>query len=340
MPGLPPRGKGGTTGAMRLAVQKSRLCPATLAALAPRWDALANATGASFFQRWTWIGASPSRFAGATLFEATEDGQTVGLALGAQGRWPALFHLTETGQPTLDSVFIEHNAPLATEPRVLRALMRAARPAVLSGVPDAVLDAAGTVGRISRLQTRAAPYCDLTVASPYSRNTRQALARSARAYGPLLVTRADDAATALVWFAAMITAHTATWVARGKQGALHDPAVLQFHRAVITRGVPEGTVDLLRITTAAAVVGTLYQFRQGTTAYAYQSGFDYAGAAGPQRPGLSCHAAAAAWYRDRGATRYDFLAGDSQYKRSLSTGAADLHWLRLYAPADPRGWFR
>ena len=71
---------------------------------------------------------------------------------------------------------------------------------------------------------------------------------------------------------------------------------------MIATGVPAGTVDLLRIAAEPATVGFLYNFRTGSTVYAYQSG--------PQKNGLSSHAAAIARYQAQGMGGYDFLAGD------------------------------
>ena len=318
-------------------VTQTPLTPDSLAALGPRWDAFAATCGASFFQRWTWMGAIP--FPHPVLIEATESGQTVGLALAGR-RGP--LHLSQTGDPVLDGVFIEHNGPLFAPGRtdVCRAMLRAMRPVVLPGVLDAVLQAARGVGRVSHLQTRLAPVCDLTRPAPHSRNMRQRLARSARDYGPLRVERAPDANAALGAFELLVDAHTKIWRARGQPGAFHAPGVLAFHHAVIARGVPEGTVDLLSISAAGGAIGHLYNFRQGATVHTYQSAFAYDSATAMQRPGLSSHIAAMAWYAVQGVTRYDFMAGDSQYKRSLSTGSEPLHWLQLRTPWDPRGWFK
>lgn len=59
----------------------------------------------------------------------------------------------------------------------------------------------------------------------------------------------------------------------------------------------------------------------------YQSGFDYAVLPEGNRPGVIADYAAIEFNRKAGARYYDFLAGDSQFKRSLSTGTARMEWL-------------
>jgi CelD/BcsL family acetyltransferase involved in cellulose biosynthesis len=47
------------------------------------------------------------------------------------------------------------------------------------------------------------------------------------------------------------------------------------------------------------------------------------------KPGLVCHALAIDHNCRCGHLEYDFLMGDAQYKRSLSTSASEMTWLRL-----------
>ena len=55
---------------------------ADISALETRWRALEARAEASFFQTWTWTGClAAERFPDPVLAEATEDGETVGLAL-------------------------------------------------------------------------------------------------------------------------------------------------------------------------------------------------------------------------------------------------------------------
>jgi CelD/BcsL family acetyltransferase involved in cellulose biosynthesis len=66
----------------------------------------------------------------------------------------------------------------------------------------------------------------------------------------------------------------------------------------------------------------------------YQSGFHY-GSDAREKPGLVSHALAIQYYGGKNGMVYDFLAGDSRYKRSLAHGGEPLHWAVLH-----RGWMR
>ena len=128
--------------------------------LGEEWRALEAAVpGLSFFQSWSWVGClAAERFPDPVLLRAEQDGRLVGLALF--NRRAGALCLAESGDAALDAPFIEHNAPLTTQPEVRDALLRAAwrvpgvRRLRLGGVPPGLMAAAGGVAW--RQQTRPA----------------------------------------------------------------------------------------------------------------------------------------------------------------------------------------
>jgi CelD/BcsL family acetyltransferase involved in cellulose biosynthesis len=348
------------------------------AALSERWRALEARAEGSFFQSWTWTGClAEERFPEPVLLEASEAGETVALALFNRRRslWRPLgetLHLGETGDAIHDTPFIEHNGVLMARPGCpalpdcLRAARRqpvgSQRPGwprrlVLSGVDDATLQAAHAVGPVTVRRSDPAPWIDLTplrsgekFLDGLSANTRYQLRRSDRAYaalGTMALCRAADAAQAHAWLDELAVLHQATWTARGRPGAFAAPFFARFHHALIDRGIARDEVDLLRVTAGAQVIGLLYNFRYHGRALAYQSGFDYAAADRHQKPGLTCHHQAIRFSVAAGLDRYDFLAGESRYKRSLAGAAIRLHWLEVGAggrlmglPRRAAGWLR
>ena len=254
----------------------------------------------------------------------------------------------ESGAPDIDSIYIEYNGVLrarADAPE-LAALLRGARASgwlprriVLSGVDDAHLAAARAAGgRVVMRRAHIAPVLDLTAAcgdwmASISANTRQQLRRSRRAYaalGALWVERADNIAQAHLFLDALAVLHQRSWIARGKPGAFARPFFRRFHRELIARGLPRDEIDLLRVNAGERTIGYLYNFRYRGRVLSYQGGFDYDGAAGARKPGMTCHHLAIDRYAAMGAHAYDFLAGDDRYKRSLANAQATLHWLTLY----------
>jgi CelD/BcsL family acetyltransferase involved in cellulose biosynthesis len=335
--------------------------PVDLASIGERWLGLQACAGGSFFQSWTWTGClAEERFPDPVLLEAQENGAVVALGLFNRRRsWPRpdRLWLGESGSAQLDTMFIEHNGLLLArrhEDRLeaclqsaLRAPLRPGRHIVrrrliLNGVDAQHLAAARRQGSVRIRQTRPSPFVDLAALrargeaylDSLSANTRYQLRRSARCYaaaGPLGVTRARTVAEAQAFLDAMAALHQATWQRRGQPGAFAEASFRRFHRRLIERAMPNREVDLLRIAAGDAVIGYLYNFRFRGRVASYQSGFDYDAAGAHQKPGLTCHHLAIEMYRSEGMDSYDFLAGESRYKASLSHACTPLYWLELAA---------
>lgn len=170
--------------------------------------------------------------------------------------------------------------------------------------------------------------------SALSSNTRAQVRRCFRLYeerGPLTVQAAQDVPSALRTLDELAELHQATWTARGEHGAFASPEFLAFHRALISDTFDAGGVLLLRVLAGTHVIGLLYCLVDEGKVSFYQSGFHYE----PDnrlKPGLTAHALAIQYCRDRGFREYDFLAGGSQYKRSLSTGSRRQAWFSARRP--------
>jgi CelD/BcsL family acetyltransferase involved in cellulose biosynthesis len=328
------------------------------AAVEAKWRDLETRSEPSFFQSWTWTGCLvEERFPDPVLVEAHENGRTVALALfNRRGR---TLYLGESGDHTLDCVYIEFNGILAesgSEVRLTTACLRAmrsgsgawsliAKPSlVLSGISAMTAAAAGHAGLVRSNRSLSAPLVDLTsndnrFLDSRSANTRQQLRRSDRHYmaiGDIAIERAETITEGYEFFDALAVLHQATWLARGKPGAFANPFFGRFHRALIARGLAGGEIDLLRVTTGSQAIGFLYNFLYRSHSLAYQSGFDYVGAGRHGKPGMTCHHEAIRFAARRGAIRYDFLAGEDRYKRSLSDRADVLHWVEVADPWSPR----
>jgi len=199
-------------------------------------------------------------------------------------------------------------------------------------------------GPVPGSRSMPAPYVDCSAGSGdflarRSANTRQQLLRSRRHYaatGPITIERADDLPRAYEFLDGLAALHNTTWVARGRHGAFANPFFGRFHRALIARGLERGETDVFRVTAGPRVIGFLYNFRYSGASLAYQSGFDYAGAGRNEKPGLTCHHEAVEFAARWGAHRYDFLAGDDRYKRSLSDRSENLYWIEIANPYAPR----
>ena len=296
--------------------------------LGARWRVLEERSDLSFFQSWTWTGCSVAeRFPDPILAEATDGGDTVGLALfnRRRGLVRDVLFLGETGTLAQDRLAIEHNGPLVAQGRTdaAEAILGAAAQRydlILSGMTGAGM------GQIVKSQPAPFAIPDASYFDRRSANTRQQMRRSDRAFGALEIRRADTEAMAHAWLDEMAAMHQVAWIARGEPGSFAEPFFGRFHHALIRRGLPRGEIDLLRIGAGGRTVGILYNFRFRGRVLAYQSGFAFDGAEPRRKPGLICHRMAIECCAREGISVYDFLAGDDRYKRSLSDGAETMHW--------------
>jgi CelD/BcsL family acetyltransferase involved in cellulose biosynthesis len=325
-----------------------------LALLGEAWRALeAVAARPSFFQSWAWLGClAEERFPDPVVIRAHAAGRLVGLALF--NRVGGALHLAATGRAAEDSIYGEHTAPLVAAdapPGLAAAMLRAAWTVrgvsrlVLPGVPAALAAVSGGLVRHARRDS--APFVDLAAIraaggdylATRSANARGQIRRSLRhfaAEGRVALARPGSVAEAEAWLDALVALHTESWQRRGKPGAFAEPFMRRFHLALLHAGFATGAVDLCRITAGEAVLGHLLNFRHGSAAYAYQSGFRHDEGVAQARPGLVAHVLAIEDALAAGLARYDFLAGPARYKLTLATGAEDLAWetrVRAFSPA-------
>ena len=324
------------------------------AALGERWRALEARAAPSFFCSWGWIGSWLAVLPAdrrRMLIEISDGGRLVALAIIVPGTRRLLRLLTLPIALLQDSAVeaertptIEHNGLLAlrgreAEPALWTALWQALRrhgiaelriPFVARNrfAPPAGAD-------LRRYASDPAPFIDLAAAPRdgrvaeklLGRNGREQLRRCRKAYegrGPVRLTAAGSVAEARDYLAGLAQLHQATWKARGKPGSFASAFFVAFHDKLIETRFGSGEIELLRVCAGAEEVGYLYNFRFRDRIYAYQSGFAYE--EDPRlKPGLICHALAIERAAADPTVRiYDFLAGDSRFKRSFANGVEPL----------------
>jgi CelD/BcsL family acetyltransferase involved in cellulose biosynthesis len=159
-----------------------------------------------------------------------------------------------------------------------------------------------------------------------SRNRRQQIRRSLREYqksGEVRLRAAKTVDDALEIFNKLILLHQKEWRKRGKPGAFSSAYMKEFHRNLIRSRFENGEIQLMEFSCGGEPVGCIYNFLHRGHVLFYQSGFNYL-EENVFRPGLVCHHLAALHNAAEGFSRYDFLAGESQYKKSLSTGFSQM----------------
>ncbi len=332
-------------------------------ALGRMWESLESRSDCSYFQSWAWIGTWLGLLPAALqphLVVARSGRNVVGLAILCRRtvkrhgwlRSRAVF-LHETGDPDLDCLTIEHNGFLVDRERageVEHAMLRAIAEAdpgweelMLSGVEPRYADCARSLGLdVTTRASQPSPYVDLAAVRSggkgylghVSSNTRQQIRRALRLYGeagPVRAVEPADLGEALRFFAELKTLHQQVWTGRGRSGAFAMPFFERFHEALIRARFAHGEIQLLRIEAGGKPLGYLYSLIRDGHVLFYQSGLSYS--ADPKlKPGHVCHHLAIEKNLAGGARIYDFLAGESQYKRSLSTHSKPLVWIAARRP--------
>jgi len=331
----------------------------------PLWRGLERRADASFFQTWHWIGTwldclQPG--SGAELLRVEREGTVIGLGilvprpLRRHGllRSRGLF-LNCTGDPLLDEITVEHNGFLA-ERGAEREVLQACVAFLLSrredwdelfleGMRDPALPDGIPLGdaRVRTLGLRPCPYVDLAALrgsgkeyiAALGRNTRYNVRRSLREYekrGVLELHEATDLAQARDFLARLRELHQQYWTQKGEPGSFSNVFFAKFHDRLLERAHSSGALQLLRATAGKSELGYLYNYVYGGHVHNYQSGFDYASGALHERPGLVCHVLAIEHNLRKGYAVYDFMAGDSDYKRNLSTSSQMLAWQVVQRP--------
>jgi CelD/BcsL family acetyltransferase involved in cellulose biosynthesis len=168
-----------------------------------------------------------------------------------------------------------------------------------------------------------------------SGNTRYQIRRSIKLYkrrGNLTLTTASSVKEALDYFRQLRDLNISYWASRRQTTAFSYPFFERFHRRLIERCIPKGTVELVRVNIGEIPIGFLYNFVSNGQVYAYQSGFAYE--SDPKlKPGLVSHELCIEKHLKEGAEIYDFLAGQARYKANLGVVGPDLFDCSLQRPS-------
>ena len=163
-------------------------------------------------------------------------------------------------------------------------------------------------------------------------STRAGLRKTRRAYaarGEIRAEIAREPVQALEWLHELRELHERHWRTKGKPGSFVSAFFTAFHSDLVREGAAGGFVHLMRITAGSLVVGYLYNLHWRNRVYFYNGGLNYGALRRHDRPGYLAHLAAIEKYLHDGAEQYDFLAGNADYKRAMSTHMRTLGWLHI-----------
>jgi len=102
-----------------------------------------------------------------------------------------------------------------------------------------------------------------------------------------------------------------------------------LHRAVIQRLIGVERVQLIRVLAGGQPIGVAYNLVLNGKVYFYQSGLQYSEDNKNLRPGVVTLFYVIQHCMDQGLAEYDMMAGNSDYKKSLSSDYRELDWVVL-----------
>lgn len=330
---------------------------AAIPAAAEHWRAVEAIAGEEvpLACTWAWIESWLGQYGGVVPHEfavASRDGAPLGAALVTRSRASARadlgirrLHLGTFGEPGAASVFTEWNGLLsAPDDRREFATALLERLHMAPGWDELRLDAfdpdhlhdVEAVAPGIVVDRVPSPYMDLhairaegaDVLSTLRKGPRSRIRRTLRELGEVEGQWAGNAAEAGEILDDLVALHEERWRADGLPGAFADGRVLAFHRAIGARLVEEGRAVLFRVRAGATTLGCICGYVDRNRMLFYQSGI--ASLADPKlKPGLVLHVLCMQASLERGFDAYDFLVGDSRYKRELSNSESDLSWAAL-----------
>jgi hypothetical protein len=173
-----------------------------------------------------------------------------------------------------------------------------------------------------------------SIINQMSKNRRWQIRRTFKEYekeGELTISTARSMNEALEYFEQMGILHTQRWQRVGANGAFSRPCWVDFHKNLIRQAFDRGEIQLLRIACGPRTIGYIYNLLWQSTVHMLQSGF-VKEQSNLLRPGYVSHILAMQFNAKRGAKQYDFMIGDSEYKRALATQHPPLISARLQKP--------
>lgn len=164
-----------------------------------------------------------------------------------------------------------------------------------------------------------------------SRNTRYQINRCKKRYAEEAALRFEvlktPAEIEVVW-PIMADLHRERWQHTPEKSGFSNACFVDFHTALLAPGCANGVVEFSVLHVGDRFLGGLYNFVYRGCVYFYLSCLVRERDA-VLKPGLLLHSYAIEHYLQSGCEFYDFMGGDSQYKRSLGSKHCDLKTVYL-----------
>ncbi len=252
-------------------------------------------------------------------------------------------HVGTAGEPDQDSVCVEYNQVLAV-PEHRTAFAQAVMNKIfqesnwdelrLEGFLNDHVDAFVQEREPTETRTISSYYFDLkaarenevTAVSCLGSATRKNIRKNIKAYGALEPEWADNTRQAEDIFDEMVELHQARWQAVGEPGSYASQRFNDFHRDLLHKIFPTRQMGLFRLKSEGETLGCVQFFVEHNRALVYQAGSAMY-QSGRKSPGMMVDVNCIEQCLEKGFDSYDFLGGDSEHKRKLTTDSNQLCWV-------------
>ncbi len=134
--------------------------------------------------------------------------------------------------------------------------------------------------------------------------------------------------------------HQKRWTARGQNGLFSSSNFCNFHIKLMNLLLENGNLMLAELIVNNKICAVIYNLNYDGVISYYQSGIDTELENSKLRPGLAIHTLAIEAALKTGATEYDFLQGDSNYKRQWSKTTKTIYTIKLTRRSLKENLFR
>ncbi|MBO1256533.1 GNAT family N-acetyltransferase [Alteromonas sp. 5E99-2] len=165
-----------------------------------------------------------------------------------------------------------------------------------------------------------------------TKNTRSTLRRAMRyiekQYGTVTIEPVKNTLSSDDWKQLSVW-HKERWNDESQKSGFFNPQFIDFHQYLQQNPTENYRIETLIFNAGNIKLGYLYYMVGVTDIKFYLSAINYCDDNNRYQPGLVMHALAITHYSLIGYENYDFMGGDSQYKRSLSNRSYFLHCITL-----------
>ncbi|MEW5835833.1 MAG: GNAT family N-acetyltransferase [Pseudomonadota bacterium] len=173
---------------------------------------------------------------------------------------------------------------------------------------------------IARLEAGFEAYLD-SLSSKTRMRARQEMRKAAQSGVALELAGPEEVASS---FADLVRLHQARWEAEGKPGCFAAPRFTRFHQRLLQEWRAPERVVLARLAHDGRAIVALYGFVTAGKFDLYQLGVGAADGTSMHSPGMAANLLLMERLARDGVARYDFLRGDSAFKRSLTGELTEL----------------